>query len=193
MAVRRRPGGNDHAADDADTGGRAVDRGGGFEELAQALGADLSAPEYLDAIANFETVEADLKAAIAEKPGLNVLVIAPDLAQVYVATPDWMVDLNYFRSLGLDLVTHTTDNFLDLLSWEQINRYPADLILVDARNVQLQADELAVEVPTWNALPAVQAGQVGAWYAAAPFSRKRLIPIMQELTELIRRCRANVD
>jgi iron complex transport system substrate-binding protein len=103
-----------------------------------------------------------------------------------------MVDLHYFRSLGLDLVAHSTDNFFELLSWEQVNRYPADLILVDARNPQLQPEQLATNVPTWNALPAVQAGQVGAWYAAAPYSRRRLIPIMEELTELIRRCRADV-
>ena len=85
-----------------------------------------------------------------------------------------MVDLNYLRSLGLDLVTHTTDNFFELLSWEQINLYPADVILVDARNAQLQPEQLAIEVPTWDALPAVRAGQVGARYAAAPYSRKRL-------------------
>jgi iron complex transport system substrate-binding protein len=162
-----------------------------FEELAGALGADLSAPEVVEAKAAFAEAEADLKAAIAEKPGLTVLVTSPSIDNIYIASPDWMVDLYYFRELGLDIVTHNTDDFFELLSWEQANTYPADLILVDQRASDLSPEQLA-EIPTWSALPAVQAGQVGPWYAGAPYSHARLVPIMQELTEIIRASRADV-
>jgi iron complex transport system substrate-binding protein len=46
-------------------------------------------------------------------------------------------------------------------------------------------DDLSKAVPVWNTLPAVQAGQVGKWYAGAPSSYSRLVPIMDELTVLI--------
>lgn len=161
-----------------------------FADLAASLGADLEAPDVVQAKADFTQAEADLKAAIAAKPGLTVLVIAPTTDQVYVASPRWMTDLYYYHELGLDIVDHTTDDFFALISWEQIGEYPADLILTDARTDQLQLDKLK-ELATWNALPAVQAGQVGPWYAGAPYSHQRLTPILQELTGLI--ANANPD
>lgn len=162
-----------------------------FEELAAALDADLTAPDVVEAKSAFAAAESDLKAAIAEKPGLTVLVVSPTTDNIYVASPDWMTDLHYFRDLGLDVVTHGADDFFELLSWEQANTYPADLILVDARSAQLSPEQLA-DIPTWSALPAVQAGQIGPWYAGAPYSHARLVPIMQQLTEFIRASRADV-
>lgn len=162
-----------------------------FEELSGALGADLNAPEVVEAKAAFAEAETELKAAIAEKPGLKVLVTSPGVDQLYVASYKWMIDLRYFHDLGLDIVDHGIDDFFELLSWEQANKYPADLILVDARG-GAEAMEGVVDIETWANLPAVQAGQVGAWYAAAPYSHARLTPIMLELAELIRNSRADV-
>lgn len=157
-----------------------------FEELATSLGADLSSPEVSAAKQEFADAEADLKAAITETPGLNVLVVSPAVDTLYVASPDWMVDLFYFRDLGLEIVSPEvgSDGFWELLSWEQANKYPADLILVDARN-----DQVVTEVDaagTWDALPAVQANQIGPWYAGAPYSYARLAPMMTELAGIIR-------
>ncbi|RIK46564.1 MAG: hypothetical protein DCC58_02735 [Chloroflexi bacterium] len=95
-----------------------------------------------------------------------------------------MNDLHYFSDLGLDIVDHGLDEFWEIISWEQINKYPADLILLDARAGVLTVDEFS-SIGTWAALPAVQAGQVGPWYAGAPYSYIGLVPIMQELTALI--------
>ncbi len=79
-----------------------------FEELAVAIGAGLGTPEVASARAEFDLAEAGFKAAIAEKPGLTVLVCSPGTDNVYIASPDWMTDLAYFRDLGLDILTHTT-------------------------------------------------------------------------------------
>jgi iron complex transport system substrate-binding protein len=121
-----------------------------------------------------------------------VLVVSPAVDTLYVASPDWMVDLFYFRELGLEIVSPEVpaDGFWELLSWEQANKYPADLILVDARNDQIVQE---VEgVGTWEALPAVQAGQLGPWYAGAPYSYARLAPMMRELAEIIREADADL-
>lgn len=157
-----------------------------FEDLAVSLGVDLESPELSAMRAAFDEAEADLRAAIAEKPGLSVLVVSPAVDTLYVASPEWMVDLFYFRELGLDIVVPETaaDGFWELLSWEQANKYPADLILVDARNDQVVQE--VQEVGTWQSLPAIEADQVGKWYAGAPYSYARLAPMMRELAELIR-------
>jgi iron complex transport system substrate-binding protein len=163
-----------------------------FEELVTSLGVDLDTPELAEIKDEFDAAEADLKAAIEEKPGLSVLVVSPAVDTLYVASPDWMVDLFYFRELGLEIVSPEVpaDGFWELLSWEQANKYPADLILVDARNDQIVQE---VEgVGTWEALPAVQAGQLGPWYAGAPYSYARLAPMMRELAEIIREADADL-
>jgi iron complex transport system substrate-binding protein len=161
-----------------------------FEELAASLGADLESPEVSAAKTEFEDAEEELKAAIAEKPGLSVLVVSPAVDTLYVASPDFMVDLHYFRDLGLDIVAPETDDFWELLSWEQANKYPADLILVDARNDQIVQEVEAVG--TWESLPAVKADQLGPWYAGAPYSYARLAPMMVELAGIIREADADL-
>lgn len=160
-----------------------------FEKLSGLLGADLTARDVVEAKTAFAQAESELKAAIAEKPGLKVLVISPKTDQIYVASPEWMTDLRYFRDLGLDIHTHSTDDFFEVLSWEQVNQYPADLILIDQRDTA-STSELLAGSSTWQSLPAVQAGQSGPWYAGAPYSHKRFAPIMRELTEIIRTSRA---
>lgn len=156
-----------------------------FEQLAGAVGADLTAPAVAEAKTAHAEAEAALRAAIASKPGLSLLSISPTLDSVYVCSPRYMPDLHYFADLGLDVVDHKTDDFFELLSWEEINRYPADIILLDARKGIPTADDLSTSVPIWNTLPAVKAGQLGNWYAGAPSSYSRLVPIMDELTALL--------
>jgi iron complex transport system substrate-binding protein len=160
---------------------------GRFEELAASLGVDVESPELKAVKTEFDAAEADLKAAIAEKPGLKVLVVSPAVDTLYVASPEWMVDLRYFRDLGLDIVTPETsvDGFWELLSWEQANKYPADLILVDARIYAASLDEYS-GIATWQSLPAIAADQIGPWYAGAPYSYARLAPMMLELAGIIR-------
>jgi iron complex transport system substrate-binding protein len=162
-----------------------------FEELALTLGADLETPEIVAARTAFADAETAFKAAIAEKPGLTVLVCSPGPDNVYIASPDWMTDLAYYRDLGLNILTHTTEDFFALIGWEEIGNYPADLILVDARGDGKDAEFLKTN-QVWNSLPAVAAGQVGNWYAGAPYSRLRLTSMIVELTALVKSAKADV-
>jgi iron-desferrioxamine transport system substrate-binding protein len=75
-----------------------------------------------------------------------------------------MIDLHYFQDLDVE-----ADEFFQIISWEEINRYPADLILVDVRETQTGTSSFA-DVATWKTLPAIQANQIGPWYAGAPVS-----------------------
>lgn len=161
-----------------------------FEGFVESLGVDLNSSEQVAIKAEFDSAEAELKDAIASNPGLKVIVVSPTPEEIYVASPDYMIDLWYWRELGLDLVKPETDDFWEILSWEQANRYPADLILVDARVID-QLDTLK-SIGTWTSLPAVVAGQIGPWYAGAPYSYVQLAPTLKELAGIIRDADANL-
>ncbi|MCO5176100.1 MAG: ABC transporter substrate-binding protein [Thermomicrobiales bacterium] len=161
-----------------------------FESFVEALGVDLSSPEQAAIKSDFDDAEAELKDAIASNPGLKAIVISPTPEEIYVASPDFMIDMWYWRDLGLDLVEPETDDYWEILSWEQANKYPADLILVDARSID-QLGELD-SIGTWTSLPAVAAGQIGPWYAGAPYSYVQLAPTMRELAGIIRDADANL-
>lgn len=161
----------------------------------QAGNIDLDAVEVLG-----DFGEMDLELLVTLQPAVYVdpelyggqlWYLGETVDQMYVASYKWMIDLLYFHDLGLDIVDHGIEDFFELLSWEQANKYPADLILVDARAASMTPEDL-LSIETWASLPAVQAGQVGLWYAAAPYSHARLTPIMLELAELVRNSRADV-
>ena len=163
-----------------------------FEALAASLGADLNAVSVSEARQRFDRAGDALKAATAEKPGLRAIAVGTKRESLHVAKPAGHGDLAYFQQLGLDFVTPTTsEQFWEQLSWEQATRYPADLILHDVRPQSLTPAQLQ-EIPTWNELPAVKAGQLGGWRVESTLSHKGFAAILEELAETIRRCRADV-
>lgn len=164
-----------------------------FAELAQALGADLDAPEAVEDKERFDSAVDDLTAAIAEKPDLTVLVTAGAADQLYIANPVVADDLIFFRELGLDIIMPDVgpDEFWETLSWEQANKYPADLILNDARTQSLTPEQL-LEIPTWTEHAAVQADQVADWHAEPIYSYKGYAPVLEELVGVIREADAGV-
>ena len=157
-------------------------------DLAESLGADLSAGEPAAARASFDTSSSELEAALAAKPGLRVGATSGTLQEMYVAYAPGFPDLNYFQSLGMDLVepeTHTTaGGFWETLSWEQAGKYPIDLVMVDARSGTVE--ELIPQLPpTAAALPAIEAGQITTWKAAHALGYGNLAEIMDSLTAAV--------
>jgi iron complex transport system substrate-binding protein len=161
-----------------------------FGELSAALGADLDSKENVEAKAGFDAAVNDLKAAIASKPGLKVLVVAGGNDTLSVANPSVATDLIYFKQLGLDIVQPPVTSFWETLSWEQANRYPVDLILTDQRPSTLSHAKL-LEKDIWRSLPAVQANQVGAW-PWKTYSHLSYTKALKDLTATIASARANV-
>jgi iron complex transport system substrate-binding protein len=159
-----------------------------IEALAAALGADLTAPEIVVAKADFEETSEALRAAIAEKPWLTALFVsATPEGSFWVASPEEFSDLMYFRDLGLDIVVPETitAEWWEELSWEQAAKYPADLILVDARSGSSSAEDL-MAVPTFAALPAAAAGQTAPWQTEYVPSYAAFTAVVRDLAEAIR-------
>ena len=156
-------------------------------EVAAALGADPDNPQVAADRDAFLAAEADLKAAIAAKPGLKVAFASgtPDDA-FYIGNPKVNADLIYFASLGLDIVApEDQSGFFEQLSWEEAGRYPVDLLIMDDRQWSSTPEELIEKVPTFAALPAVKAGAYGPWTSEWVPSYPGMTPVLERLAELI--------
>ncbi|MEV4482673.1 ABC transporter substrate-binding protein [Micromonospora coxensis] len=159
-----------------------------YAELARSLGADLNAKKVTDAKARFEAAAESVRQAVKANPGIRVMAASgsPDL--FYVSNPKVSTDLMYFAELGVDIVVPTKlsgGDYFESLSWENAGKFPADLILLDNRSTALQPKDLAAK-PTWQALPAVRAGQVTGWDAVPRFSYAGAAPLLENLATAIR-------
>ncbi|MCX5382302.1 ABC transporter substrate-binding protein [Streptomyces sp. NBC_00083] len=159
-------------------------------DLAGSLGADLGAKRTTDAKAAFEKASARLRAATKANPGITVLLgsASPDL--FYVSEAKRSCDTRYFQELGVRFVTPKVDSqgFFESLSWENVGKYPADLILMDNRTGTLQPADLGSK-PTWAQLPAVKAQQVLPRLTEPIYSYERVAPIVDALAQAIEKAK----
>jgi iron complex transport system substrate-binding protein len=163
-----------------------------YEALAKALGADVTSSTVTDAKDEFQAASDELAAAAKEKAGLKVLVVYSDKDSVYIAKPEFFADLSYYKELGLDIVEGGgSEDYWEQLSWEQVGKYPADLILTDTRTFSLSKEQMN-EYPTWRALPAVTAGQLGDWSAEPRFNYALAAPVIRDLTKAIKGAKTDI-
>ncbi|MFH8572233.1 ABC transporter substrate-binding protein [Streptomyces sp. NPDC017993] len=157
-----------------------------YAELAQSLGADLKAKKVTDAKARFEKAAASLRKAAKSHP-VKVLACSgsPDL--FYASNPGINADLMYYKSLGVDLIVPDhldKGGYFESLSWENADKYKADVLLLDNRTATLQPKDLAAK-PSWAKLPAVKAGQITPWSSEPRFSYAGAAPLIESLAKAI--------
>lgn len=135
-----------------------------FAELAVLLGVDLQSPELTEAKAGYDASLANFPDAAAAKSDLSVLFFYVEPGDViYVADPAGWADLTLYESLGLNVIhPDASDGWWETLSLEQAMKYQVDVMLYSTRPGTLTADELKAH-PVLGLLPAVKAGQIGAW------------------------------
>ncbi|MEV6350042.1 ABC transporter substrate-binding protein [Actinoplanes sp. NPDC051851] len=157
-----------------------------FVDLAGKLGADTGSATVTSAKADYDAALKEVS-EVAKTSGLKVAVMSPSTDSLYVADPDYLPEGNTLKAQGLDMISpeNPKKEVFAQESWEKAPQYAdADVILVDARTYDDQKAALA-KVATWANLPAVKAGQVYNWYAAAPYSYQSYAKIYNELaTEL---------
>jgi iron complex transport system substrate-binding protein len=158
-----------------------------FEKLAAALGADVKAKKPTDAKKRFEDASERLRRAAKSSGGIKVMAASgyPDL--LYVSDPDANADLRYFKELGVEFVKPARvgkDGFFEELSWENADKYQADVVFMDNRTQALQPAALKSK-PAWNELPAVKAGQITEWNPEPRFSYAGAAPLLEDLAKAI--------
>ncbi|GAB4005658.1 hypothetical protein GCM10029992_54190 [Glycomyces albus] len=105
----------------------------------------------------------------------------------YVANPDRFDVLALCAELGVDVIVpeETYDaGYWEELSWENADKYDADVILLDERTGNLQAEEL-VDHPTWNRIAGVEAGQVTPWNPEPVYSHVGAAVVLEAIAEAV--------
>ena len=166
----------------------------GYETLAQRLGGDVGAPAIATARDEFRAAGDELKAALAEKAGLRVEFAYADTDGFYVASPKFYSTLIWYAQLGMDIARKDdpSTDFLQQLSWEEVGKYPADLICTDIRAFSLPQKQIIAQFPTFRNLPAVRAGQLGGYNGEPRFSYQQAISEVRDLTASVRKARTGV-
>ncbi|WP_225831939.1 ABC transporter substrate-binding protein [Streptomyces sp. NK08204] len=162
-------------------------------ELARSLGADMKAARVTDAKKRFEDAAARLRAAARANPGIKVMAGSASDQLFYVSGTHLSVDLEYFKALGVTFVEppesakRPNGGWYESLSWENADRYPADIIMMDDRSSTLQPADITRA--TWKKLPAVRAGQVIARSPEPILSYDKCVPLLTSLAEAIEKAR----
>ncbi|MDT0274597.1 ABC transporter substrate-binding protein [Blastococcus goldschmidtiae] len=130
-------------------------------ELAEALGADMDGDEVRAAREDFEAAGEALTEAAAT--GLTVLPVAAYADEgFYMAKAPDEPSLRMYADLGVQFVDPGGEGYYwQTAGWEDVPQYPSDILLYSLRGA-LPPEQMA-EQPTYDLLPAVQAGQVHPW------------------------------
>ncbi|HEV7627196.1 MAG TPA: ABC transporter substrate-binding protein [Streptomyces sp.] len=158
-----------------------------FGKLAESLGADLKAKQVTDAKTRFEKAAETLRKAAKASGGLKVMAASGSADLLYVSDPSANADLRYFKELGVDIVVPkkiSKQGFFEELSWENADKYKADVIMLDNRTQALPPSALKSK-PTWSDLPAVKADQVTTWDAEPRFSYAGAAPLLEQLAKAV--------
>ncbi len=155
-----------------------------FVDLAGKLGADVESAELAEDKAAYDAALERVRTAAKGKKEVKVLLMSLTQDGAYAAAPTNFPEVQTLKDAGVSFVEvdadQATGGFFEQLSWEQVGKYDADVILYDARTAAGDSDEI-MAVPTWSRLPAVKAGQVYAWRTAAPYSWKQYAGIYDEI------------
>ncbi|MEW2254730.1 ABC transporter substrate-binding protein [Streptomyces sp. NPDC047869] len=162
-------------------------------KLAESLGADMKAANVTDAKKRFEDASARLRAAAKAKPGVKVLVGSASDELFYVSGTNLSIDLEYFKALGVNFVEPPESakkqggGWYESLSWENVDKYKADIIMMDDRTSAIQP--AGITKATWKKLPAVKAGQVIPRSPEPILSYDKCVPLLTGLAEALEKAK----
>ncbi|MFI5800070.1 ABC transporter substrate-binding protein [Streptomyces sp. NPDC051677] len=162
-------------------------------ELAESLGADMTAAAVTAAKKKFEDAAARLRAAAKAKPDIKVMAGSASAELFYVSGTNLSIDLEYFKALGVNFVEPPESakkqggGWYESLSWENVDKYPADIIMMDDRSSTIQPS--AITEATWKKLPAVKAGQVIARSPEPILSYDKCVPLLENLAEALEKAK----
>lgn len=157
--------------------------------LAESLGADMTATKATESKKKFEEAAARLRKAAKAKPDLKVMAGSASDTLFYVSGSNLSIDLEYFKALGVNFVEPPASamakggGWYESLSWENADKYKADIIMMDDRTSAIQP--AAITKPTWKKLPAVKAGQIVSRSPEPILSYDKCTPLLTTLAEAL--------
>ena len=161
--------------------------------LAESLGGDVASDAVTRAKKRFEDASARLRAAVKANPGIRVMAGSASQDLFYVSGSHLSVDLEYYKALGVTFIEPPEKakaeggGWYESLSWENVDKYQADVIIMDNRTSALQPAGIAEA--TWRKLPAVKAGQVIARNPEPILSYDKCAPLVEDLATAVEKAK----
>ncbi|MFI5975034.1 ABC transporter substrate-binding protein [Streptomyces sp. NPDC051452] len=162
-------------------------------ELAESLGGDMKATRVTDARKRFEDAAARLRAAARARSEIKVMAGSASDPLFYVSGTNLSVDLEYFKALGVNFVEPPESakaeggGWYESLSWENVDKYRADIIMMDDRSSTIQPADITKA--TWKKLPAVRAGQVISRSPEPILSYDKCVPLLTTLADALEKAK----
>lgn len=143
------------------------------QDLAEDLGADLDSDEVTAGKAAFDEASATAT-ALGEQltaAGKTALAVSGTVDSYYVSNPAVSQDLNYWvETLGLPITVPDNPDaqgYFETLSWEDADKYNADLVLVDDRQGEAGVQALKAQ-PVFATITAAQNDAYTPWTSVYP-------------------------
>lgn len=168
---------------------------GMFGELAESLGADPEKAGVPQAKRRFERGTERLAEQAGSGRPLKVIAVSGVEDSLYVGVPDDHTDLAYFAEHGLDLVVPDEPDklgFWQRLSWENADRFEADVVLWDSRAGNFTPKQFAAQ-PVFGRLPMADPARMLPWRVEAPFSYQQYAAVLEELVAGLEGARASIS
>lgn len=166
-----------------------------YEGFAESMGVDVSSGQYAEGREHFEQAKADFQDAVAAKPGLTALAVAPAADMLYVAVPKYSTSLSDLRRWGMDVISPDSPKkdfpYWEYLSWEKADKYQPDLLLIDDRGYE---DNIALgeAQPTWDKIAAARAKAYTPWPGWWVHTYDAYAEQLEGLTQAVEGARENI-
>lgn len=167
-----------------------------FERLAESLGADPDQAGVPAAKRRLKRVTDRLTDRAGAGPRRPKLVAVSGTADaLYVAAPEDHLDLAYLVEHGVDVIAPDqadAGGYWQKLSWENADKYEADVVLWDARAGNFTPNQYRKQ-PVWSGLPMAKPERMLPWRVEAPLSYQQYAAVLEELVNGLETARASMS
>jgi len=161
-----------------------------FSLMAQALsGNEPSSKEETERTAMLKAAEQFSEgAAAAHGKGIRILAFAAVGENVYIGNPTLDPVLSMFNELGAPLIYHAGVDFWETVTWDGLDKYPADVLLYVPASSRGSSVEQMEENggDHWTQHPAVKAMQYSPWHAENVYTYRRARDFLVEFGAILR-------
>jgi iron complex transport system substrate-binding protein len=149
-------------------------------EIADFFDGDVASEAIVQSDEDLEQAKQAFSDAITDS-GLNIMLTSPAKEMLYTGVGFAQAEM--LEELGATIVgadAPETGNPWGQVAWEDASTYPADILLVEG-----YSDDFAFSSELWDALPAVQADQLGAWSSKGAMTASTYAAWLNDVAALV--------
>lgn len=156
------------------------DRISDTREIADFFGGDVASAAVVESDEDLEAAKQAFATAVGDSD-LNIMLASPAKEMLYTGVGFAQADL--LEELGATIVgapAPETGNPWGQVAWEDASTFPADVLLIEG-----YGDEFSFSSELWDALPAVQAEQLGAWSSKGAMTASTYAAWLNDVAALV--------